>query len=146
MWNQAVVFVGQGSQWMGQFKMGRCQGAGWDSRAEMAAGTGELTPDPRASGRAQGSVSEEVRRKRCQSWDWVQLPDKAMNQLPLSYDGGEINNNNKTLTITGVFYSQLVAVRVFFAGCFDRKWPCTSHTLVMLSNDASRFIPGWSSV
>lgn len=91
----------------------------------------------------QSSVSEEVRRKRCRSWDQVQLPDEAMNQLPLSYNGGEINNN-KTLTITGVFYSQLVAVKMFFAGCFDRTWPCTNHTLVMLSNNASCFIPGWS--
>lgn len=87
-------------------------------------------PDPGASGRAVWSVPGEERSANTSilklgsaaGKHWVPALSLLENteyqlSLPLSSVGGGIKNNNK-LSITCVFHSQLVAVKIFFAGCF----------------------------
>lgn len=147
MWNWTVLSGVWGvSGWGSTRRGGEAKALDEILGREWQADTAEFMPDPWASGRTEWCVSGEERRKTQQSWDRVHCwKPRNLLPVPLSYNGEEIKDNNK-LTISCIFHSQLVAAKIFFASRFYWKWLCTNHMLMMLSNNASCFIPRWGSV
>lgn len=95
------------------------------------------------SGLCLGRREEQTHR----SWDWVQQPENTSNQLslPFSSDGREIKNHSK-LSITCVFHSQRVAVKIFFCWLLLLEMALYHDMFVMWLNNASCFIPRWGSL